>query len=225
MTAEALPGAAVDIVLASSSPRRLELLRMLDFHPLVVDPGPVERAHGAGDDPAAYALEQALTKLRAVASRHAAALTVAADTLVVVNGRVLGKPRGEADARRMLAGLSGRVHEVFTGLALGHGGRERTGVERTRVEFRPLRRDEIARYVESGEPLDKAGAYGIQGRGATFVRRVEGCYFNVVGLPLALFSGFLADLGLLYDPGLGQLVRTKPLAVVPGGGGGAPASG
>nr|MBA2566133.1 Maf family protein [Gemmatimonadota bacterium] len=118
---------------------------------------------------------------------------------------VLGKPAGAEEARQMLTALSGRRHEVFTGLALAHAGREVCGWARTEVTFRPLCEGEIERYVAGGEPLDKAGAYGVQGRGCAFVRCVEGCFFNVMGLPIARLLELLSELGLGYDVGSGGL--------------------
>ena len=127
----------------------------------------------------------ALEKARRVAARRPAAVVIGADTIVVARGRRLGKPADAAEALAMLRRLHGRTHEVWTGIAVVHAGEQRTAAECTRVQFVRLNDAEIAAYVRSGEPLDKAGAYGIQGLAAAFVRRVEGDYSNVVGLPLA----------------------------------------
>jgi len=125
-------------------------------------------------------------------------VVIGADTIVVLDARILGKPKDAADARRMLGLLQGRAHEVITGVAVldGTSGRAKTARSVTRVVFKPLDEDRIARYVATGEPLDKAGAYGIQGFAAGFVERIEGCYFNVVGLPVSLLGDLLADFGV-----------------------------
>jgi septum formation protein len=140
-----------------------------------------------------------LARAKAAACRidHASApAIVAADTMVLLDGRVLGKPRDAADAADMLAALSGRWHEVVTGWAVAAPDRLISGAEITRVRFRPLEPAEIAAYVATGEPLDKAGAYGIQGRAALFVPAIEGDYFTVVGLPLARIGEALKNLGI-----------------------------
>jgi septum formation protein len=126
-------------------------------------------------------------------------VVIAADTVVVIDGVVLGKPRTSADAEEMLLRLSGRTHHVATGVVVAHGRRGLTLADDsvTAVRFRPLRRDEILRYIASGEPMDKAGAYGIQGRAALFVERVEGDYFGVVGLPLAPLARMLDAAGIV----------------------------
>jgi septum formation protein len=196
---------ALEVALVSTSPRRLAILRMLGIEPLLLEPGAAERPYQGSADPTAYAVEQALAKLRSAAVLGPWRVGLAADTIVVLNGRVLGKPATPRRAREMLGALSGKSHEVITGIALSWRGLERTACERTRVTFRSLAEREIARYVESGEPLDKAAAYGVQERGAAFVRRVEGCFFNVMGLPVTRWLELLSDLGLFYDPGSGAL--------------------
>lgn len=140
----------------------------------------------------------ALGKAREVAGRLGHGLVIGADTVVILSGATLEKPADAAEAREMLAALSGRWHEVYTGLALVDGltGIARIGHERTRVKFRRLLPGEIEAYVGSGEPLDKAGAYGIQGLGAVLVERIEGCYTNVVGLPLARLISMLREFGV-----------------------------
>jgi septum formation protein len=139
---------------------------------------------------APYALELAVAKAETVAGGMPDRLVLGADTVVVLAGEILEKPTSAADAIRILTLLAGRQHRVITALALldGRSGKRWTGWEETNVEFLPLSRDAIARYVDTGEPLDKAGAYGIQGYGSLMVRRLEGCYFNVMGLPLALLG-------------------------------------
>lgn len=172
---------------------------MLGIDARVIDPTDAERSHLPGEDPAPYAEAQALAKLRSVAGNNRAAVVIAADTVVVLDGRVLGKPVDATEAARTLRSLSGRSHEVITAVAVAWRGYERAGWESTRVVFRELSEREIERYVVGREPLDKAGAYGIQGRGATLVRGVEGCFFNVVGLPLVRLLALLAAVGLQYD--------------------------
>jgi septum formation protein len=184
------------LILASASPRRAEILRDagIVFEIIATQ---VEEAREDNEPVAALACRLAEAKARAVAARVGGeALVIGADTAVVVDGRVLGKPADAADARRMLALLAGRTHEVITGLALLRlpDGELRVAHEITRVTFAPLSEPEIADYIASREPFDKAGAYGIQGRGGRFVTRVEGCYFNVAGLPLARLYRMLREL-------------------------------
>jgi septum formation protein len=200
-------------VLASGSPRRAELLRVAGI-PFEIAPAPeAEHAHAAAaavlrGEPARYAVAMAVAKAEAVAAGQPGRLVLGADTVVVHDGDLLEKPADAAEARRMLARLAGRVHVVVTGLAIAGGACGRwTGHESTRVEFLPLDVETIRRYVATGEPLDKAGAYGIQGYGALMVRRVEGCYFNVMGLPLALLGRALRE--VLGDGGLGSAGGTS----------------
>ncbi len=177
------------LVLASASPRRSALLSQIgltfEVHPSDV----VEPPYNTHSNNSASEVTQklALLKAAAVAQHFDDALIIGADTLVSLEGELLGKPIDDADAFKMLAHLSGTCHEVVTGVALIDAQTEREIVwaETTQVHFRELHRTEVAAYIASGEASDKAGAYGIQGRGAAFVRRIEGCYFNVVGLPLA----------------------------------------
>ena len=182
------------LVLASSSPRRAELLGWLGLA-FTVRPSHVDETPRSGET--AAALVERLAREKAAAHVGAGELVLAADTLVVVDGEVLGKPADDADAARMLRLLSGRAHEVLTGVALvdGDSGRLAAGVERTRVDFAPLSPREVAWYVASGEPRDKAGAYGIQGLGGLFVTGVEGNYGTVVGLPLPLVYRLAGTLG------------------------------
>jgi septum formation protein len=187
------------LVLASRSPRRAELLRTAGI-PFEQRPaGDVEQEHAARlaalhDDPAPYATELARLKAAAVAELLPGRLVLGADTIVILDGEVLEKPRDAAEARAMIGRLAGRRHTVISAIAL-LGGPHRTwlGHEATAVEFLPLPAEAIARYVATGEPMDKAGAYGIQGFGAMMVRGVEGCYFNVMGLPLALLGRALRE--------------------------------
>jgi septum formation protein len=180
------------LVLASASPRRVELLRQAGAAFTVVDPGP-DRAWPGDAEPRHGVRALALDKARRVALRRPEAVVVGADTVVVVRGRRLGKPADAAEALDMLRRLHGRTHEVWTGLAVVHRGEERTAAEVTRVQFTRLAAREMADYARSGEPLDKAGAYAIQGLAGQFVRRIEGDYFNVVGLPLARLRAVLRE--------------------------------
>jgi septum formation protein len=151
-----------------------------------------------GEAPGAYAVRVALDKARVIARRAKAGIIIGADTIVVLGDAILGKPADAEDAGRMLSLLSGRMHRVLTGLAVvdAASGREMTRLSETRVWFRDLTSEELAAYVASGEPLDKAGAYGIQEKGALLVSRIEGCYFNVVGLPLSLLGEMLREFGV-----------------------------
>lgn len=190
------------LVLGSASPRRAALLRQLAL-PFTVVPSPVAEPVPATSIPADYALESAEAKARAVAGSVAAdAIVIAADTIVWSNGAILGKPADAAHAASMLGRLSGQVHQVYTGLALQSGEQLLREVACTQVEMRPLTAADIAAYVASGEPLDKAGGYGIQGLGARFIERIAGCYYNVVGLPLARLCFLLSAVGYnLNDQG------------------------
>ena len=185
------------VTLASASPRRLELLRGLGLAVTVVRSSYEEdNSLAPGMTPAALAQFHAEGKA-AAAESHGPPLLVAADTIVDVDGVVLGKPRDAADARRMLALLSGREHRVHTGFAVIDRARMRrsSGVESTSVRFLPLSAARIGSYVDSGEPMDKAGAYSIQGQGALNVASVNGDFYAVMGLPLARLSLVFADLG------------------------------
>jgi septum formation protein len=190
---------SMKVLLVSASPRRRAILGMLGVEPRVVEPLATERPYTPPEPPATYAVAQAEAKLRSIGMPPPGWVAVAGDTIVILDDRVLGKPAGAEEARDMLRALSGRTHEVVTGLALAHAGKVASGSEATRVAFRALEDVEIARYVESGEPLDKAGAYGIQGLGAALVRGVEGCYFNVVGLPVGRLLELLQRVGIVYD--------------------------
>ena len=190
-------------ILASASPRRAELLRAAGFDFEVRPAGADETVH-PGELPEAYVRRVAEAKARAVLPAAGDRPVIAADTVVVVDGRILGKPADAEDAAAMLRALSGRRHQVLTGVnvsvrssASGEPARvdERTSVEVTHVDFATLSDAEIAWYVSSGEPADKAGAYAVQGLASRFVRRVEGSYSNVVGLPVEVVYRMLAALG------------------------------
>ncbi|HXF81546.1 MAG TPA: Maf family protein [bacterium] len=200
----------MDIVLASASPRRAQLLRQLGLRFTVYapaggeDPEDVAPSGPApGEDPVAAARHAARSLAEAKAASAAAAypraVVIGADTIVVACGRFLAKPADAAEAAAMLRALSGRRHHVVTGVAVvrREPALQLSDTAVTAVWFRPLADDEIARYVASGEPLDKAGAYGIQGRAALFVERIEGDYFTVVGLPLAVLGKLLAQAGVV----------------------------
>jgi septum formation protein len=176
------------LVLASASPRRAELLRAAGIRFEVVAADVDERQH-SGEEAEAYVRRLATAKATHVAAAHRGRTVLGADTTVVVDGEVLGKPHDAAEAVSMLGRLSGRSHQVLTGVCLiGPDGRTDTAVASTTVEFRPLTAAEIETYVASGEPMDKAGAYAIQGGAGRFVTRVDGDYDNVVGLPVALIQ-------------------------------------
>ncbi|MDP7549679.1 MAG: nucleoside triphosphate pyrophosphatase [Acidimicrobiales bacterium] len=180
------------LVLASGSPRRLTLLRSAGFEPEVRVP-PVDETPLAGEDPSAMVQRLALAKLHSVVVAGETGL--AADTAVVVDGEGLGKPLVPDRAQQMLRLLSGRTHEVVGGIAVRHGGRDAVGVVTTRVSFRELSDDEIRVYVASGEPLDKAGGYAIQGGGGRLVTEVDGCRDNVIGLSLGAALELFSILG------------------------------
>ena len=191
---------SIPVVLASASPRRAEVLRMLGLS-FTVSPADVEERREPGEAPLGYVERLSREKALAVSPACASALTIAGDTIVVLDGRVLEKPADREEAAAMLASLSGCVHTVYSGLALARGGRVASRVARARVAFRHVGRELIDSYVETGEPLDKAGAYGIQGYGSALVERIEGDYFTVVGLSVAAFVELLPELGLEYRPG------------------------
>jgi septum formation protein len=177
------------VILASQSPRRADLLRAagIDFDVRVSD---VDESVRPGEAPRDYVMRVAGEKAR-TAVRSAGEIVLAADTTVVVDDRILAKPADRDDAVRMLGMLSGRAHQVLTGVCVLRGDHVDTRVATTTVEFLPMSEAEIAWYVASGEPMDKAGAYGIQGRASRFVTRIDGSYSNVVGLPVALVCEML----------------------------------
>jgi septum formation protein len=187
------------LVLASSSPRRAELMSAAGFELEVLAPGVDEATlHADVASPSRRATLLALAKARAVAPQRPNSLILGADTMVVLGASVLGKPRDATEALAMLSRLSGTSHEVVTGLALlAPGGIERTGFAATQVTFARWPQAELVAYARSGKPLDKAGGYGIQEEAGVHIERVSGCYFNVVGLPLTLLSRLLAGLSAL----------------------------
>ena len=188
------------VVLASSSPRRRELLNLIGIaHE--VRPANLDESMRPRETPRRHAERLARDKASAVAMRDPDLITIAADTIVVINRKVLGKPADKDEAARMLGMLSGREHTVITAVAVSRGKKLRSAIEEVKVKFRRLREEEIEAYVATGEPMDKAGAYGIQGYGATIVERVEGDYFAVRGLPLVRLIGLMRDVGVQYSFG------------------------
>jgi septum formation protein len=193
---------SITVILASGSPRRRQLLELIGIEH-EVSPSNIDEKMRPRETPRRYAERLAREKASAVATRNPETLTIAADTIVVVNRKVLEKPVDGDDARRMLSMLSGREHTVITAVAVARGRKLRSAIEEVRVKFRRLRDDEIDAYIATGEPMDKAGAYGIQGFGATIVECVNGDYFAVMGLPLARLVMLMRDLGVRYR--FGQL--------------------
>jgi septum formation protein len=185
------------VVLASGSPRRKQLLEMLRI-PFRVMPPDVDEHVRAGEPPDRYVTRLARAKAEAVASRAPGQVILAADTTVVLDGEIFGKPESPADAVAMLRRLQGRTHEVMTAVAVARDGELGEALDVSRVTFRPADDATLTAYVATGEPLDKAGAYAIQGLGAPLIERVEGDFFGVMGLPLRLALDLLARFGMPY---------------------------
>lgn len=181
------------LYLASASPRRSDLLKLAGFK-FIVEPAQIDE-HIAQDDPACVVQNLALKKARAVANLHPNDVVLAADTVVALDNHILGKPEDEAQAQKMLKMLSSRVHQVYTGYCVLKQNRCELGVCCTSVEFYNLSDSDIESYIATGEPFDKAGGYGIQGLGALLVRKIEGDFYNVVGLPIAQISRLLRTFG------------------------------
>ena len=200
------------LVLASASPRRLELLRQVGVAPARVDAAEIDETPARKETPRMLAERLARAKTAAVAARHPGAFVLGADTVVVLDGRLLGKPQDDADAVEMLRLLSGRGHQVVTGIAIANAatGSLNSSSVASVVCFRPLSEAEIAGYVATGEPRDKAGAYAIQGLGSQLVHDFQGCFSNVVGLPLCETARLLREVGIFPDP-------TWPGCRLPGG--------
>ena len=189
----------MNVILASQSPRRRQLLEQMGFTDFQIRPAQGEEAADPGLTPAQ--LVEALSRRKAEEAAAGAGgddLIIAADTVVSLDGQVLGKPHSKEQAIQMLTALSGRAHTVYTGVTVRRGEQILTRHEATRVRFRPLTAEEIAAYAATGEPMDKAGAYGIQGRGALLAQGIDGDYFNVVGLPVCLLGQMLLQFGV--DP-------------------------
>ena len=187
----------MNMVLASGSPRRKELLEMLGVKNMQIIPAKGEEKAPEGLEPGELVKCLASAKGREVAALCGPEdVIIAADTIVWHEGRVYGKPHSRQQAVEMLRSLSGRTHQVYTGVSVIHEGRELLEYEMSRVSFRPLSEEEIQRYVDTGEPMDKAGAYGAQGKAALFVRGIEGDFFNVMGLPLCRLGEMLKEQGV-----------------------------
>ena len=185
------------IVLASSSPRRRQLLDMLHI-PFEVEPSGIDEIVGPREVPRDYVLRVAREKAEAVATRRPGAIVLAADTEVVLDGEVFGKPADAAGAVAMLLRLQGRTHQVLTGVVVVREGRLEHAIDITAVTFRPADRATLTAYVATGEPLDKAGAYAVQGMGGVLIERIEGDVFGVMGLPIRLAVDLLARCGRPY---------------------------
>jgi len=187
-------GVKMKIILASTSPRRIELLRGLGLNVKVVG-SRVKESKFDIKNPEKLVKTLALTKAQEVARRTKEGIIIGADTIVVLKGKILGKPKDSKEAKSMLRELSGETHEVLTGLAVIDAsiGKTRVDFVRTKVKFRKLSEEEIANYVATYKPFDKAGAYAIQEKAGLFVEKIDGCYFNVVGLPLARLAEILKE--------------------------------
>lgn len=181
-----------DIILASASPRRSELMTLAGFEFDVIC-ADIDELVPENALPQEVVMSLALQKAQAVAKDHGKSAVVGSDTVVALDGKILGKPHSEKEAVEMLRSLSGRTHKVYTGVAIVCGDKVTSFFDETEVEFYPLTDEEILDYVATGEPMDKAGAYGIQGRGAVLVKRINGDYFNVMGLPISKVYRELKD--------------------------------
>ena len=190
------------LVLASQSPRRAELIGRLGLR-FEVAPADIDESYLPHENPPAHAERLAREKAETIAAARPDALVVGSDTIVVIDGEVLGKPRDGRHAVEMLMRLSGREHEVCTGIAVAQGGRVESGLERVRVRFRELDARACEEYVATGEPMDKAGAYGIQGFGSAIVECIDGDYFAVMGLPVVRMLLLIERFGWRY--GFGRL--------------------
>ncbi|MEO5510671.1 MAG: Maf family protein [Longimicrobiales bacterium] len=193
-----------ELVLASQSPRRSQLLTMLGLE-FAVSPADVDETYAPGEEAGAHAERLAREKAAKIAVLRDSAIVVGSDTVVVIDGDVLGKPRNKDEAVAMLMRLQGRSHEVATGVAVSAGGETHSSVVRVTVTFRAFDEAIARAYVETGEPMDKAGAYGIQGFGATIVDRIDGDFFAVMGFPIVAFIQLLERHGWHYD--FGRLQR------------------
>lgn len=192
------------LVLASQSPRRAELLGRLAL-PFETLPADIDESYLSGETPPQHAERLSREKAQKIAADRPEAIVIGSDTIVVIDGEVLGKPRDQEHAVQMLTRLSGREHEVCTGVAIAHGSRVETGLARVRVRFRDLDERTWMEYVATGEPMDKAGAYGIQGFGSAVVESIEGDYFAVMGLPVVLMLELIERFGWRYA--FGTLVK------------------
>lgn len=180
------------IILASASPRRKELMELAGYDFEVICANIVEVVPEEAM-PQEVVMSLALQKAQAVAAEHKEAVVIGSDTVVALDGKILGKPHSEQEACEMLRSLSGRTHKVFTRVAIVCGGKVKNFFDETDVEFYSLGDDEIKKYVATGEPTDKAGAYGIQGKGSVLVKRINGDFFSVMGLPIAKLYREMSD--------------------------------
>ena len=183
------------IILASKSPRRKQLLSMMGLE-FTVQAADVDETMDKSQPPEHEVAAVSARKAEKIAHEHPDDIIISADTIVVIDGKILGKPKDEADAAEMLRLLSGRTHTVFTGLTIFAGGETKTRVVGTEVTFRLLSDTEIAAYIRTGEPMDKAGSYGIQGYGSMFVSHLNGDYFCVMGLPVCTLGEMLREAGV-----------------------------
>ena len=204
-----MSGGGFRIVLASRSPRRHDLLNLIGIEHDVVPADIDERVRGR-ERPSKHAERLAREKAAAAAGPDENLIAIGADTIVLIDGKILGKPTSAVDAGSMLSLLSGREHMVVTAVAVARGRKVRSAVEEVLVKFRKLSDEEIEAYIATGEPMDKAGAYGIQGYGATIVERIKGDYFAVMGLPLVRLVTLLGEVGVGY--GFGNLSPLQPAA-------------
>lgn len=188
------------VILASQSPRRRELLSLIGIEH-EVQPADIDETPWPDEQPIPHTERLARAKAQVIAARAPDALVIAADTIVVIDGAILGKPTDIPDARAMLRRLSGRTHEVCTAMAVAIGDEVQSQVVTVPVRFRALDDETISRYVNTGEPMDKAGAYGIQGYGATIVEHIEGDYFAVMGLSLVTIVQLAETMGVSYQFG------------------------
>lgn len=187
----------MSVILASASPRRKDLLEMLGVKDMRIIPAKGEESPPAGATPDETVKALALAKGREVAALCSPDdIIISADTIVWLDGEIFGKPHDAEDAARMLRLLSGRTHQVYTGVAVIRGAKEECESEMSRVMFRKVDEREMQSYIDTGEPMDKAGAYGIQGPAAVFVKAIEGDFFNVMGLPLCLLDAMLKKQGM-----------------------------
>ena len=196
------------VILASQSPRRRDLLALVGIEH-EVQPADIDESVLPEEAPAAHAERLAREKAARIARTEPDAVVIGSDTIVVIDGEILGKPRNERDARRMLRTLSGRTHTVCTAVAVARAGQLVSGVEDVAVTFRPLEDHDIDLYLRTGEPMDKAGSYGIQGYGATIVERIDGDFFAVMGLALVRLTRLLERVGVRYR--FGRLEESREL--------------
>jgi septum formation protein len=190
----------MQVILASQSPRRRDLLNLIGIKH-TVRPAHIDESPLPNEDPVACVERLARTKAERVAADAPSAMVIGADTIVVIDGRILNKPTDRDDAAQMLRALQGRVHVVYTAVCVTRGAEIASGVEAVEVTFRPLSDTETDAYIATGEPMDKAGAYGIQGYGATIVERIDGDFFAVMGLPLVLLTRLMRQVGVAYEFG------------------------